>query len=178
MGKYRKTTQIVILIGVLLLGGYAIGKALFASDDGGLPKIGEKPPEFALLGEDQEAHKLSDYEGKALVINFWGTFCPPCVIETPEFQRQYEKWTSMGKPFEIIGINLGEDSLTVRNFVQQYGLTYEMLYDKGRKIMAKYGVESFPTTFFVKPDGTIMDIFVGGMTEEDIDKRVTKLLQS
>lgn len=177
MGKYRRMTQIVIFIGVLLLGGYAIGKALFSSEDG-LVRKGEEPPAFALLGTDDAAHKLEDYKGKALVINFWGTFCPPCVTETPDLQKQYEKWTGQGKPFEIIGINLGEDQLTANQFAQQYGVTYDILLDNGRRVMAEYGVKSFPTTFFVRPDGTVMDVFVGGMTEKDIESRVTKLLQS
>ena len=177
MGRNRRKIQIVILLGVLLLGGYAIGKALFVSDDG-LPRKGEAPPEFALLGADGQPHRLADYKGKALVINFWGTFCPPCVVETPEFQRQYEKWQAQGKPFEIIGINLSEDDLTVSNFVRKYGLTYDILRDKRNKIETLYGVRSYPTTFFIKPDGTIMDIYVGGMTEKDIDERVMKLLQS
>ncbi|QYR19948.1 redoxin family protein [Paenibacillus sp. sptzw28] len=175
MKSYRRITQIVIFLGVLLLGGYAIGNALFSPSDG-LPRKGDKPPDFALLGSDGKTHRLSDYEGKALVINFWGTFCPGCVTETPDLQKQYEKQGD--KPFEIVGINLGEDNLTVNNFIKQFGVSYSILLDDNRKVERKYGLKSYPTTFFVKPSGEIMDIFVGPMTENDIDERVTKLLQS
>ncbi|MFD0711116.1 redoxin domain-containing protein [Paenibacillus sp. GCM10027626] len=176
MKKNRRLVQIIVLFAVVLLGGYTIGNAVFGSKDD-LPKIGERPPDFALLGTDNKTHRLADYEGKALVINFWGSFCPPCVIETPEFQRQYEKWQAQGKPFEIIGINLSEDQLTVNNFVEKFGLTYDILRDQRNKIERLYGVRSYPTTFFVKPDGSIMDIYVGGLTEEEIDRRIEKLLQ-
>ncbi|BBH21039.1 thiol-disulfide oxidoreductase ResA [Paenibacillus baekrokdamisoli] len=175
MKKNRRLIQIVIFIGVLLLGGYAIGNALFSKSDGQL-SIGSSPPEFALLGNDGKTHRLTDFKGKALVINFWGTFCPGCVTETPDLEAQYKK--KGDKPLEIVGINLGEDNLTVNNFVKQYGVSYNILHDENRKVERKYGLKSYPTTFFVKPDGTIMDIFVGPMTEKDIDERVTKLLQS
>lgn len=174
MGSSRKVVQIVILIGVLLLGGYAIGKTLFASD--GAPGIGGKPPGFALAGMDGSVHELSDYKGKALVINFWGSFCPPCVKEIPEFQRQYNKWR--GENFAILAINLSEDDLTVKNFVSRFDIDFTVLRDKGREVESKYGLRSYPTTFFVKPNGKIMDIFVGGMTEKDIDDRVERLLNS
>lgn len=175
MGKNRKPIQIVILLGVLLLGGYAIGKTLFASDDG-RPAVGEAAPNFTLLDLDGQSHQLADYKGKAVVVNFWGSFCPPCVKEMPEFQRMYDKYKD--KSFDVLAINLSEDDLTVSNFVGQRGLDYPILRDANRVIERRYGLSQYPTTFFVKPDGTIMDIFVGGMSEQDIDSRVEQLLQS
>ncbi|CAH1210498.1 Thiol-disulfide oxidoreductase ResA [Paenibacillus plantiphilus] len=175
MKKNRRTIQIIILIGVVLLGGYAIGNALFSSNDG-LPQKGSPPPDFALVGLDGSTHRLADYKGKALIINFWGTFCPGCVYETPDLQSQYEKHKD--KPFEIVGINLGEDEFTVKQFVKQYNVSYPIVYDTNRSVERKYGLRSYPTTFFVRPDGTIMDIYVGPMTEKDIDERVTELLKS
>jgi len=172
-GKTRKTVQIVILIGVLLLGGYAVGKTLFASGDG-LPREGGKPPAFQLAGLDGKPYSLSDYKGRPLVINFWGSFCPPCVKEMPEFERQYEKWKGSG--LEILAINLSEDDLTVNSFVARFPLSYPILRDRNREVERAYGLRSYPTTFFVRPDGTIEEIFVGGMTEKDIDDRVARLL--
>jgi peroxiredoxin len=175
MGKYRKTVQIVILLAVLVVGGYAIGNTLFAANEGGIPKFGEQTPDFKLVDLQGNTHNLSDYKGKAVVINFWGSFCPPCVKEMPEFERQYEKWKDAG--LEILAINLSEDTLTVNNFVRRFDLSYPILRDVNRKTEHKYGLESYPTTFFVLPDGTVQDVFVGGMSEKDIDSRVDKLLQ-
>lgn len=175
MGKNRKPIQIVILLGVLLLGGYAIGKTLFASDDG-RPSVSEAAPDFTLLDLNGQSHQLADYKGKAVVVNFWGTFCPPCVKEMPEFQRMYDKYKD--KSFEVLAINLSEDDLTVTNFVGQLELNYPILRDANRIIERRYGLSQYPTTFFIKPDGTIMDIFVGGMSEQDIDSRVEQLLQT
>jgi len=175
MGKWRRTVQIIVLSAVVIIGGYAIGMTLFASDEGAPPKVGGQPPSFALADLEGNVHQLSDYEGQALVINFWGTFCPPCVKEMPEFERQYEKWKDEG--LTILAINLSEDTLTVNNFVRRFELNYPILRDMSRKTERKYGLRSYPTTFFVKPDGTIMEIKVGGMTEQEIDERISRLLQ-
>ncbi|EXX84788.1 thiol-disulfide oxidoreductase [Paenibacillus darwinianus] len=173
-GSKRKIVQIAILIGVLLLGGYAIGKTLFSSD--GTPQVGGKPPEFELAAMDGSVQKLSDYKGRPLVINFWGTFCPPCVKEMPEFQRQYVKWK--GEGLEILAINLSEDDITVTNFLKRFNLDYQILRDRDRQTEKAYGVRQYPTTFFVKPNGEIKEIFIGGMTEAAIDERITELFRN
>lgn len=175
MRNSRKKIQIVVLLGVLLIGGYAIGKTLFA-DDNPIPRAGDRAPGFSLLGADGEIHHLSDYKDKALVINFWGTFCPPCVKEMPEFQKQHEKWQDAD--FEILAINLSETDLVVSSFLRQFDLEYPILRDQKRATERMYGLRSYPTTFFVKPDGKIMEVFVGGMTEEQINERVERLLQT
>lgn len=175
MKSNRRLIQVLIFLGVLVLGGYAIGNSLFA-DGNGLPSKGSKPPAFALLDMDGKTHRLEDYKGKALVINFWGTFCPGCVTETPDLEEQYK--IHGDKPFEIVGINLSEDRLAITNFMKQYGVTYTMLQDNNRQVEQAYGLRSYPTTFFVKPDGTIMDVFIGPMRKEDMNERITKLLAS
>ncbi|WP_274651688.1 redoxin domain-containing protein [Paenibacillus humicola] len=177
MKSYRRTIQIVIFLAVVLLGGYAIGNAVFSDNgSGGLPKIGSKPPDFALLGMDGKTHRLSDYKGKPLIINFWGTFCPGCVYETPDLQSKYA--AQDGKQFEIVGINLGEDDLTISNFVQNYKVSYDILKDEDRTVEREYGLRSYPTTFFINPDGKIEDIFIGPMQQKDLDARLSRLLKT
>ncbi len=174
MGKSRKTVQIGILIAVLIIGGYAIGSTLFGAGNT-LLKEGSKPPDFKLADLEGNQQQLSDYAGKAVVVNFWGTFCPPCVKEMPEFERQYLKWKDQG--LIVLAINLSEDTLTVNNFVRRFDLHYPILRDMNRKTERSYGLKSYPTTFFIKPDGSIMEIMVGGMTEVEIDERIERLLK-
>ncbi|MDQ6418274.1 redoxin domain-containing protein [Paenibacillus sp. LHD-117] len=173
--KSRKAMQIMILIAVLVVGGYAIGTTLFAERGSGIIKPGDEPPAFTLANLEGGVTSLSDYAGKPIVINFWGTFCEPCVKEMPEFERQYVKWQEKG--LTILAINLSEDTLTVNNFVKRFNLTYPILRDEARKTERSYALRQYPTTFFVKADGTLMEAVVGGMTEEDIDKRIERLLQ-
>jgi len=175
MGKWRKKIQVVILLAVFVIGGYAIGTALFGEERTGQIKPGQQPPEFKLADLEGGVHQLSDYAGQPVIVNFWGTFCPPCVKEMPEFERQYEKWKDKG--LVVLAINLSEDTLTVNNFVKQFDLSYPILRDVNRKTEKQYGLRSYPTTFFVKADGSLMEAKVGGMTEEEINERVERLLQ-
>lgn len=175
MGKSRITIQIVILITVFIIGGYAIGTTLFAKDGNGQLKPGDEPPAFALTDLDGTVHELSDFQGKPVIVNFWGSFCEPCVREMPEFQRQYLKWQDKG--LTVLAINLSEDTLTVQNFVKRFQLDYHILRDVGRKTERSYGLRSYPTTFFIQSDGKLMEVVVGGMSEADIEQRVERLLE-
>jgi len=175
MGKYRKKVQVVVLLAVLIIGGYAIFQSFQNNDSNNLIKIGQTAPDFRLANLNNEPVALSDYIGTPLVINFWGTFCEPCIREIPSFQNQYEKWNEQG--LEIIGINLSEDSLTVSNYVRKFNMTYPVVRDVDRKTEKKYGLRSYPTTFFVKSDGTLQAAVVGEMTEKQIEEHIQQLMQ-
>lgn len=175
MKRYRKTIQISILAVVLLIGGYAIGNSLFTS--GTALKVGDKPPGFKLADLNNEVHDWEDYAGKPVILNFWGTFCPPCRDEMPALQKQYDKWSAQG--LQLLGINLSEDKLTVRRFVEQVETKFPILLDKEKKTERKFGLKQYPTTFFISADGKIQDIIVGGpISEEEIELRVKRLLQT
>jgi peroxiredoxin len=175
MGRNRKTLQYVIFALVLIVGGYAIGNSLFTTSS--VIAKGDKPPSFKLLGLDNKVHEWSEYEGKPLIVNFWGTFCPPCRNEMPALQKQYEQWKDQG--LELIGINLSEDKLTVESFTRQVGVNFPILLDKDKKTEKLYGLQSYPTTLFITPDGKIQDIVVGGLLDEqEIQTRVERLMKS
>lgn len=175
MGKYRKKVQVVVLLAVLIIGGYAIFQSFQNNDSNNLIKVGQPAPDFRLANLNNEAVALSDYIGTPLVINFWGTFCEPCIREIPSFQNQYEKWNEQG--LEIVGINLSEDSLTVSNYVRKFNMTYAVVRDVDRKTEKKYGLRSYPTTFFVNADGTLQAAVVGEMTEKQIEEHIQQIMQ-
>ncbi|MFD2116000.1 redoxin domain-containing protein [Paenibacillus yanchengensis] len=175
MKKNRKLIQVVILVAALLIGGISIGATL-ADGKKVRVKEGGPPPDFNLSQLEGGSKQLADYKGKPLIINFWGTFCEPCVTEMPEFERQYQKWKDQG--LEIAAINLrGENTLTITKFVESLDLSYNILRDVDSKTEKMYGVRQYPTTYFVKPDGNVMEIVSGPMTEKDIEERVVRLLQ-
>lgn len=174
MGRYRKAIQYIILAVVLLVGGYAIGNSLFSKSV--VLTQGDKPPSFRLASLDNEIHEWKEYEGKPVILNFWGTFCPPCRNEMPALQNQYEKWKDQG--LQLIGINLSEDRLTVESFIRQVGVDFPILLDKDKKTERMYGLKQYPTTFFISPDGTIEEVVIGGLlTEEEIETRVERIMQ-
>jgi peroxiredoxin len=175
MERHRKTIQYLIFAVVLLVGGYAIGNSLFTTST--VLKKGDKPPSFRLAGLDNKVHEWKDYEGKPLILNFWGTFCPPCRNEMPALQKQYEKWQGQG--LQLVGINLSEDRLTVESFIRQVGVSFPILLDKDKKAEKNYGLKSYPTTYFITADGTIQEVVIGGLlTEQEIETRVERLMKS
>ncbi|MFD2611971.1 redoxin family protein [Paenibacillus gansuensis] len=176
MGKHKKWIQIVILTAVVLIGAVTIGGSLF-SEGNKAPAAGDKAPAFTLSGLDGKQHSLSDYKGKYVLVNFWGTFCPPCVEEMPAIQSQYHHWNKE-KPFEVLGINLSEDAFTVKSFMNQYGLNFPVALDTNRTIEKKYGLVSYPTSFFIGPDGRIVEMYQGGMDETMLKLKIEKLLSA
>ncbi len=174
MKRHRKKIQYIVLFLVLLTGGYAVGQTLFAESP--VLKAGDRHPEFRLLGLDEKAHDSSEYAGKPLIINFWGTFCPPCRAEMPALQKVYEEWKDKG--VVLIGINLSEDRLSVENFIRQVGVEFPILLDRNRLVEKDFGLKQYPTTFFIRPDGTIADILIGGpLTEEQIESHIRRIVQ-
>lgn len=172
VGKHKQWLQIVILLVLVVVGAFAVGGSLFK--DNRLPQVGEQAPDFSLLGLDGKVHKLSDYRGKVVLVNFWGTFCPPCKEEMPDIQAQYEKWQKAG--FEVLGVNLAESKVTVESFVRQLNLTFPILLDDEMEIRKKYGVVNYPTTFFIDKNGKIAAKQEGQMEQGFIERNITTLL--
>ncbi|NHN33188.1 thiol-disulfide oxidoreductase ResA [Paenibacillus agricola] len=169
----NRLLQILILVAALIVGIYAI-TTTFSKEEQPV-KVGSMAQEFKLLGLDGQIHNLSDYHGKVLVINFWGTFCPPCVREMPALQKQYDLWKD--RSVEIVGINLNESKISVESFVKQLNIGFPILLDNDT-VRKKYKVMSYPTTFFIDPQGIIQDIFVGEMTENNIKTRIEKIVRT
>ncbi|AIQ36901.1 MULTISPECIES: redoxin domain-containing protein [Paenibacillus] len=172
MGKARKPIQIVILFLIVLVGGYAIGSSVFGGS--GKPEEGSKAPAIDLLGLDGLGHTLDEYKGKAIVLNFWGSWCTPCVKEMPALQAQWEKWKD--KDVVVIGINVGEDQMTVENFVKQVDIDFPILMDTGRDAVRSYGISPLPTTFFINPKGKIDSIHIGQLDLDSLDDQIGKLV--
>ena len=172
MGKARKPVQIVILFLIVLVGGYAIGSSVFGG--GGIPKEGSNAPSFELLGLDGKTHTLEEYEGKAIVLNFWGSWCAPCVKEMPALQAQWEKWKD--QDVVIVGVNVGEDQMTVENFVKQVAIDFPIIMDPERKAVRSYGISPLPTTFFINAKGKVDSIHIGQLDLNSLDSEIGKLV--
>lgn len=175
MGKHKKWIQLSIFGFVLLVAGYTVASSVFGGEESP-PEPGDAAPPFQLelLGGGRSGPE--QYRGQAVVINFWGTFCPPCVEETPALQRMYEKYKDRG--VVILGVNLGEKPVVrVEQFAKQFGVTYPVLLDPELQVRDRYGVRSYPATFFVDSSGDIAEIKVGGMTEGFIESKILQLLE-
>ncbi len=131
------------------------------------PLVGGRAPDFDALDTDGERRRLSDLQGRIVVLNFWATWCEPCRAEMPLLQARARDLETTG--LVVIGVNFDEPAETVRAFQTELGLTFPLLLDPGGPIQSLYRVLAYPTTFFVDAAGVIRFQHLGVMDEGQLD---------
>jgi thiol-disulfide isomerase/thioredoxin len=112
-----------------------------------------EPPAIALNDVHGKPVSVPDYEGKVTVVNFWATWCPPCIKEIPSLNRLREAMAD--KPFELVAINYAQSPEEVQTFLKQVNVDFRVLMDPSGEEARKWRVAAFPTTFIVGPSGKI-----------------------
>lgn len=158
------------------------GKDAAASEGAGSEDSGDKNTrpdrelipaiDFTLTDQFGNTHKLSDYKGKTVFLNFWATWCPPCRAEMPDIQKLYEEYQDAGDDSVVIlgvaapnyGGEKSEEEITA--FLEENGYTYPVVMDEGGEMFMQYGVFSYPTTFMVNKDGNVYGYASGQLTED------------
>ncbi|MBI5783615.1 MAG: TlpA family protein disulfide reductase [Gammaproteobacteria bacterium] len=111
-------------------------------------------PPLRLTDLDGKTHDLADYKDKVVLVNFWASWCPPCVKEMPSMQRLKEKMA--GKPFVILAVNMAEPENEVRDFLAtKVKVDFPILMDRDGAALKAWKVFVFPTSFIVGPDEKI-----------------------
>lgn len=125
--------------------------------------------DFKLQNMDEENINLSDYRGKVVLLNFWATWCPPCVREMPSMERLQQRVGA--DSFKVIAINQMEDPDDVFVFTGQIELdqTFEILFDTDSKVSQAYAVSGLPTTYLIDKKGNIRYRAVGGREFDHIE---------
>lgn len=132
------------------------------------------PPsiDFELQDQFGNTHKLSDYKGKTVFLNFWATWCGPCRAEMPAIQKLYETYEQEGDEALIVlgvaapGWGSETDEEGIRTFLEENGYTYPVVMDPTGELFMAYGVYSFPTTFMIDRDGNVFGYVSGSLTED------------
>ena len=114
---------------------------------------GEAAPDFEVETFDGETLKLSDLNGKVVVLNFWASWCPPCRWEMPFFETMWQEYRDQGVVF--VGIAMSDTLENVKAFAEEAGVTYPVALDTTTEIARDYEVLSLPTTYFIGRDGNI-----------------------
>jgi cytochrome c biogenesis protein CcmG/thiol:disulfide interchange protein DsbE len=159
---------------------------------GGMPRyvspfLGKPAPEFTLDDLSGKKVSLDSYKGKALLINFWATWCGPCKVETPWLIDLRNKYVGQG--FEVLGISTEGDDLkkgdkagwakdkaAIAKFVAEEKVTYPVLID-GDSLSEKYGgLDAMPTSFFVDRKGNVVAAQMGLTSASDIENNIKKAL--
>lgn len=142
-----------------------------------IARVGKPAPDFSLKTIEGKEIKLSDLRGKAVLINMWASWCPPCRDEMPGIQAAYEKYKDKG--LVVLGIDFTvQDNLPdVKSFVQELKLTFPILLDETGEVSAGwYGMRALPTSYFVDAQGVIQRIQVGAMSPEKIEEYLAEIL--
>jgi cytochrome c biogenesis protein CcmG/thiol:disulfide interchange protein DsbE len=154
------------IIVVLVLNGFI---SLGAPDLPGAPALaklenGSLANDFALENLKGEQVRLSDLRGKVVVVDFWATWCVPCVEEMPSFQEFQDQYPD----FVMLGIDQNEGADLVRTFLEGKGINYPILLDTNAKVAGSYKVFMLPTTFFIDQEGMIRFRHYGIMTPDQM----------
>ena len=123
------------------------------------PQEGEVAPDFLLPTLDGPDVRLSDLRGKAVIVNFWATWCAPCRRELPQFVAAYDRYKDQG--LVILGVNVQEDRDTVRRMAQDFGLKYPLPIDSTGSVVDSYKLLGLPTTYFIDRNGVVRSVFRG-----------------
>ncbi len=169
---------LAIVIGVMLIAGPAFLSSRPALESGmqsGMPQEGKLISDFDLPTLDGRRVRLSDLRGSPVLINFWATWCAPCKQEMPLIVEQYN-WNK-GEGLRVLAIDtLANDNLDdMRAFVKQFNMNFDVLVDETDAIAGGWEVMGLPTTFFVRPDGTVAKVHVGQLTADQL-KEYLKLI--
>jgi len=122
-------------------------------------------PEFELQDTVGKVHRLSDYRGRPVLINFWATWCPPCRDEIPSMNRA---WGKIAKEnIAMLAINVGEDEDTIFVFTADYPADFPILLDTDGEVIGQWPVKGLPTTYIVDPEGRIAYRAIGGREWDD-----------
>jgi len=128
------------------------------------------PPQLALPDLDGQVHRLSDYRGKWVLVNYWATWCPPCREELPELEVFYSTHKDQAV---VLGVNLEDiDTGKLRQFVEEQFLSYPILRGNRAATNALGPVPGLPTSYLISPQGEVVSRQVGPVTAEGISRYI------
>ncbi|MCQ6273833.1 thiol-disulfide oxidoreductase ResA [Bacillus sp. V3B] len=156
---WMRTAILLLLAAAVIFSLYAN----FTKDKVQKVKIGETAPDFELVDLEGEKHRLSEYEGQGVFLNFWGTYCKPCEEEFPYIDNQYKIFKDQG--VQVLAVDVGETEFAVTKFVERHNLTFPVVIDKTGDVQTAYGINPLPITFLIDKDGTVVKSHTGQLTE-------------
>ncbi|TDM13193.1 thiol-disulfide oxidoreductase ResA [Macrococcus lamae] len=169
MSKQAKSiTQIIVMLLIVAAIGFIIYVTLTKNHDN-VAKVGDQAPEFQLKTTDGKTVRLSDYKGKGLILNFWGTWCEPCRKEMPALSNNYDQYKDKG--VEVLAIHIKNTPQQVDQFFR--GLDKEVhipvAFDNNNEVSDAFGVDPLPTTVVIDKTGKITAVHEGEMSTSTIE---------
>jgi peroxiredoxin len=133
-------------------------------------------PPLELTDAGGRRHRLADYRGKVVLLNFWATWCEPCRDELPTIERL--RAALAGKPFVVLAVQMGGSARTAQDTAERLGLRFPLLLDRDSAATAAWAVKTLPTSFLIGPDGAIAFRHVGKLDwSSERERRRVEALQ-
>ena len=176
----RFPTRLVVLALVAALFGFGAAYLVLQSNApanpaGGIAppaarllREGQAAPEFALETLDGKTVRLADFRGKRVLINFWASWCGPCVAETPDLVAAHRQLRDSGRDVVFLGIATQDAPADAQRFTESRNVDYPIILDPKGLVGNAYGVFGLPATFFVDEGGTVRRIVSGAITRERV----------
>ena len=136
-------------------------------------------PDFTVYDADGNAHKLSDFQGKPVILNFWASWCGPCKMEMPDFDEKYQAY---GDQVHFLMVNLTDGSQetveTASGFIAEQGYTFPVYFDSDQSGAIAYGVNAVPVTYFLDAEGGFVAWQQGMLSADTLQKGIDMLLNA
>ncbi|GAC1361109.1 MAG: hypothetical protein NVSMB3_09260 [Acidobacteriaceae bacterium] len=149
-----------------------------AEEGEGLKLRGKAAPGFTLMTMEGKKVSLSDYRGKAVLVNFWATWCAPCKVEMPWFEQLRTQYAGQG--FEVLGLvdDVDAGNEQIAKVARKTGVTYPLLLTDGKVQTAYGGLDYLPLSFYVNKDGMVVEETAGLGSKDEIEAKIKETIAS
>lgn len=169
------------LVGLLALLGWALyrGKGqpvsvVVRNEPQWVQVVNRPAPDFTLTLLDGSPLRLSSLRGKVVMVDFWSSWCPPCIAEAPTLRQVYLEYAPRG--VEFVGVAIWDTEEAVRRFVRDSGTPYPVGLDEKGRLAIEYGVAGIPEKFFLDPQGVLRRKFIGAISADELRGVLDSLL--
>jgi peroxiredoxin len=160
--KAYRGWMMLVAVSLLLLGVFLVivqGRGSKAAPEI-RPEVGYLAPDFSLPSLGGQTVRLSDLRGKAVLLNFWATWCAPCRLEMPTMDKAYQEYKSRGLEILAVSLDAGSNSV-VKNFMQELKLDFPVLSDPDMEVLRLYRMVGIPASFLIDKQGIVRHREVG-----------------
>jgi cytochrome c biogenesis protein CcmG/thiol:disulfide interchange protein DsbE len=164
---------VAAVVPLLLLGAWGGLLAIGSAPPAGA-RLGEPAPQFDLADLDGNPLRLSDLRGRPVLVNFWASWCAPCVEEFPLLRDAHDRYA--GEGLVVVGIVFRDGSEAARAFMARMGARWQAAIDPGEETARRYGIYAPPETFFIDRDGVVAGRQIGQLSAADLERGLTTIM--